>query len=270
MKKMFIVYLVMFLLSLKGLGLGDELYDPIEVSKEKRAEIAHLIKRFMSMNLKKEELYSIIGDEKRFVNDRKAAVNVIGEIGDLSDIPRLKEMYKEIDGRRFKKGYIRSAHDPDLEVTVEIPRAIADIYTRSKTVDRKEMIKIWVQITIDCIDNKIDDQLLCSGVYHLFEENEYDKDEMIRILEYLDNRKLRASILTIVNYNPCKEALEPIIKVLKESKNDFYSIRYLAVRAIQKIGDKSAIPFLKEIANDKNEHEKVRKAAEKAIEVLNK
>jgi HEAT repeat protein len=112
--------------------------------------------------------------------------------------------------------------------------------------------------------------LLCSGIYHLFEENEYDKDEMIRILEYLDNRKLRASILTIVNYNPCKEALESIIKVLKESKNDFYSIRYLAVRAIQKIGDKSAIPFLKEIANDKNEHEKVRKAAEKAIEVLSK
>jgi hypothetical protein len=157
MKKMFIVYLVVFLLSLQGLGLGDDLYDPIEVSKEKRAEIAPLIKRFMSMNLKKEELYSIIGDEKRFVNDRKAAVNVIGEIGDLSDISKLKEMYKELDGRRFKKGYIRSAHDPDLEVTVEIPRAIAGIYTRSKTVDRKEMIKIWVQITIDCIDNKIDD-----------------------------------------------------------------------------------------------------------------
>ena len=50
----------------------------------------------------------------------------------------------------------------------------------------------------------------------------------------------------------------------------YSSIHYLAVRAIQKIGDKSAIPFLKEIANDKNEHEKVRKAVEMLIEVLSK
>jgi len=270
MKKMFIVYLVMFLLSLKGLGLGDDLYDPIEISKEKRAEIAPLIKRFMSMNLKKEELYSIIGDEKRFVNDRKAAVNVIGEIGDLSDIPRLKEMYKEIDGRRFKKGYIRSAHDPNFEVTVEIPRAIASIYMKSNTKNREEMIKLCAKMIIECRYKKINDELLCSGIVTLFEESEYTDDEIRLILEYLNNKELRGNIIGLINNNPNKLALEPLINVFRESKSEFYSIRYWTVRAIQKIGDKSAIPFLKEIANDKNEHEKVRKAAEKAIEVLSK
>ena len=268
MRKKIIVNLVsLMVFFIPSTVICNDLFDPIEVFKKERLKIRPAIDRLKKMRLTKEEIYKIILSEKTTVTDAKAAINLIGELGDLSDIPRLKKTREEILNRRIN---IFSIPCPEIEISAEIPKAIAMIYTRSKTADREEMIKLCSKMIIECRYKKINDELLCSGIVTLFEETEYTDDEIRLILEYLNNKELRGNIIGLINNNPNKLALEPLINVFRESKSEFYSIRYWTVRAIQKIGDKSAIPFLKEIANDKNEHEKVRKAAEKAIEVLSK
>ncbi len=46
--------------------------------------------------------------------------------------------------------------------------------------------------------------------------------------------------------------------------------RFWAIRVFEKIEDKAVIPHLKKVLMNKNEHEKVRKAAQEAIEKLSK
>ncbi|MGC9043200.1 MAG: HEAT repeat domain-containing protein [Myxococcota bacterium] len=250
-------------------SFAERLYDATEVEKDELNEILYMINKKSYISRTKEELYKILTDSKEDIVERKAAIYVIGDRGSEEDITRLREIYAELnkDWPFGKKGNL-SIHDPTTEILTTIPRAVAKIYIKKLYNSPKSKIDILVLISKGCINKSINDELLCSGIYSLIERDYHSEEEIKALLTYKDDEQTKPDIILAINYNPYKIALPTMLEYLNE--NIRWYDHFFVIRAIQKIGDKGAIPHLKKILDNKDEYPKVKKAAEEAIERLSK
>jgi len=217
------------------------------------------------------EKYKDIDDPKSYLIT-VAAIERLGEIGGKDLVNIFENLYKELK-KPYKdnsgKYILRSIHDCRIPIMEALSKAVVHLETKDKVEYLPHPINIWMNIHKECIKNYKGGQkdIRCAGVSNLIVSTKYSDEEITEILKYRDDEDMKGIIIGILNSNPSKMGLETLINY---TKCQDIGNKYWSIRAIQKIGDKSAIPILNNIVNNRNEHEKVRKAAEKAIEVLSK
>jgi len=214
-------------------------------------------------------VYDIKGCESQWLFIYLGAIELIAQRATKDFIPRLKNVMNNLDQEHKKTA---SIPDPIGAEIIQLSKAILFIDTRDLTIEQK--IRYWIEKEIELEKRwkieKIPINHIDLGAKYLIEETRYD-EEGIKVLIKLYNQypEAKGIILNALAFNPNRNALQFFIDLINDKTVSDYK-KNISIWAIQKIGDKSAIPFLKEIANDKNEHKDVREAAEKAIEVLSK
>ncbi len=210
---------------------------------------------------------------------RLAACELIKEKGKSEDIPMLREIAEDmslrnrrsetskyatkrwtLDGKRI---YL-SIPDPDIDLSFCIEEAIV-LITSKKECKGKNRVSCWIEMLNN--GKKEDDKILISGSLHLIENAVFNKEELNKIasLDRGNDDLIDYLVIKVAEKNPNIVLSGRLIEIIYDQK---WFLKVGALRAIEKIGDRSAIPHLKKLLENKNEHEKVRKAAEEAIKKL--
>ena len=217
------------------------------------------------------DLINILESEDKETYIRIAASKLLAEIGTYDLLPSLKRIYNKL-GNEMK---FSIPNDSKMIIRNSIPYAYVNIYLKTQTNDSRERINILFNLRkkyLDSFDKKTnpgDEALLSSGAVDILQNSIFNREEIDEILKYKTDKDPRIRQLVISSL--INNINELTLDVIKEFLNDsHWACRYYAIKAIEKSSDKSAIPILKNIVNNRNEHEKVREAAEKAIEVLSK
>ncbi|NOZ61438.1 MAG: HEAT repeat domain-containing protein [Calditrichaeota bacterium] len=92
--------------------------------------------------------------------------------------------------------------------------------------------------------------LMLVGVGMAKDSKTSDNHQLIQFLKD-DNIGIRSSAAQLLGERKVKEAVEPLIQMLKNAKN--FRMRIVVAVALHKIGDQRALPVLKKVAvNDPN------------------
>jgi len=228
--------------------------------------------------LSKKELIEIIKTTKNSaIFSRIAACEIIVEKGDVEDINEIREIaedlsFKNIRNKKSKYvsdgkkdgNIIGSIPDYDLELGTCMDESVAKIMIRSRCSDEND-IKCIFEFYESVINTN--DILLLRGLDSLLKNKKYSEID----LKYLMDRK-RDNLIDVLlieiaerNYNPL--LYNRLVEIIRDQN---WGMKVNAIRILEKVGDKSIIPILKELYNNSKEHKKVREAAKEAIEKLSK
>ncbi len=108
--------------------------------------------------------------------------------------------------------------------------------------------------------------LMFVGVAMAKDSNKNDAQRLIQFLKD-ENVGVRSSAAQLLGEQKEKEAVEPLIQMLKNEKN--FRVRIVAAVALHKIGDSRALPILKKLAA-KDPNKTVRRVATGLVNAMEK
>jgi len=247
---------------------------------EKNDDLKILEYKKQFSNLTNDKLLQIVGNEDLSYYEIVAAIYLLDKRGDPNILPKLNKIYSEY------KFIIESAKQKDLMEGIRSKIPDCENYevsiittTLNVTIFKLEMKSKGINNLVDYCANVIKtyhnenggNKLSNQCVSYWIRKSQDDK-EILELLKYINdpfmNYYLRRITISAVVNNPTPKARDFLEYVITKDEN--WGNRYWAIVAIEKLGDKNFILKLKIVLENKNEHEKVRKAAEKAIEVLSK
>jgi len=231
---------------------------------QEKQKVEEGISKFKSESLKK--LMDIVENENEAWTTREAAAIVLGEKGKTIAIPSLEKLFKS-----RPKSLIMGDYRPG-SARGAAAKAIVRIEMK-KGLSNSEKTKFL----LDNIKNKNSDnsRILNSraiGAYELLKDlYKEDKSIVPLIIESLYDKRpyVRERIARFFQQCPDKQAVEPLIKILKEKDNDMYT-KAAIVWALSETDDDRAVSAIEDRIKDLSEDKNIRISATRALGRLGK
>jgi bifunctional DNA-binding transcriptional regulator/antitoxin component of YhaV-PrlF toxin-antitoxin module len=234
---------------------------------EKNEDLKILEYKKQFSNLTNDKLLQIVGNEDLSYYEIVAAIYLLDKRGDPNILIESAKQKDLMEGIRSKI--------PDCEnyevsiITTTLNVTIFRLEMKSKGINN--LVDYCASVIKTYHNENGGNKLSNQCVSYWIRKNQDDK-EILELLKYINdpfmNYYLRRITISAIVNNPTPKARDFLEYVITKDEN--WGNRYWAIVAIEKLGDKNFISKLKIVLENKNEHEKVRKAAEKAIEVLSK